>query len=86
MLPAKMLLQIQLVSKLLRANVTDKNFAFVVMIVQHMIPHLLVRVKYFGTDGTDTLFLLVNYSNVSAYIFHHFSTVGTGSSFWLALL
>ena len=44
MLPAKVLLQIQLVSKLLRANVTDKNFAFIVMIGPHMIPHLLERI------------------------------------------
>ena len=44
MLPPKVLLQIQLISKLLRADVTYENFAFVVMIGTHVIPHLLERI------------------------------------------
>ena len=41
MLSPKVLLQIQLVAKLLRADVTNENFAFIVMIGTHVISHLL---------------------------------------------
>ena len=41
MLSPKVLLQIQLIAKLLRADVTNENFAFIVMIGTHVISHLL---------------------------------------------
>lgn len=41
MLSPKVLLQIQLVAQLLRADVTNENFAFIVMIGTHVISHLL---------------------------------------------
>ena len=57
MLSAKVLLQIQPIAKLLRADVTNENFAFVVMIGPHVIPHLLERIQYSGTHRTHVLFL-----------------------------